>query len=115
MSEKDVIERADDLINSLEDNKPDKKQKKSLELKEQEETKKKKKLNATDAEEVLQSREQENSQVFKIKRLGYHRLTHYRSPKWWSFLALSIIILVLIALIGIQLPYIPPHSGIKVL
>lgn len=100
MSEKDVLKRADELIESashslIEDN--------------QEATEKTQKslLKPTEAEEMLKNKK-EDSKVFRLRRLGYNREIHYKKPAWWMFVLGIILILFLIAIIGIQLPYIPP-------
>lgn len=111
MSEKDVMQRAEDLVKSVENTEPDKEEK-ILEIKEEEiKDNKKKSLVPTDAEELIPSKkDKDNPQVFKVKKLGYHRQTHYKPPRWWHFLGMTMIILILIAIIGILMPYIPPEG-----
>lgn len=100
MSEKDVLQRADELISSASTSLTEDMQE---ELKEPQKTL----SNPTEAEEILKSKK-ENSKVFRLRRLGYNRKTHYKKPTWWMFVLGIILILFLIAIIGIQLPYIPP-------
>lgn len=101
MSEKDILQRADELLKdeSIEST--------SLTEDVQEDADTQIPLKPTEAEELLKIKD-EDSQVFRLRRLGYRRKTHYKKPAWWMFVLGIILILFLIAIIGIQLPYIPP-------
>lgn len=100
MSEKDVLQRADELIESASTSLTEDVQE---ELKDSQETL----LKPTEAEEMLKNKNAD-SKVFRLRRLGYNREIHYKKPTWWMFVLGILLILFLIAIIGIQLPYIPP-------
>lgn len=102
MSEKDVLQRADKLVSEsdviLDDMQVEDPNKAQQTL-----------SKPTEAEEKVHPKD-ENSEVFRLRRLGYRRETHYKKPRWWMFVLAIIGILFLIALIAIQLPYIPPMA-----
>lgn len=100
MSEKDVLQRANELIENSSVYSTEDIQDETVETQ-------KTLSKPTEAEEILGNKK-DNSEVFRLRRLGYHRKTHYKKPTWWMFVLGIVFILFLIAIIGIQLPYIPP-------
>lgn len=97
MSEKDILQKAKDLIESSKNHQT---QEKTIEDNEQKKDSKK---------ESLMNKEESSSTEEDLhpRKLGYKRKIHYKNPKWWHFLGMGLIIVILLWIIILLFPYVP--------
>lgn len=99
MSEKDILQKAQDLVESTQNH-----QNQELPVDENQEKKQETKTESLKDIQNESSQEEDSHQ----KKLGYKRSIHYKNPKWWHFLGMGLIIIVLLWIIALLFPYIPP-------